>query len=565
MGHNPNAPIEMFMHIYSFTSFKEMASLASTCKAAFNAMCKMPHLKFGEIRLTTAQAHIRDRALKMVRGPPGVQNRFVVRAPMGFGKTPTGLSVALMDPGNNRYAIIVPSKAYTTWKAEAIRITKQSTAVNNETVVLFVDSSVEAHYNLVVHSDIVQEIGDSSSDSDPETDDDYDENKGLNKRARRYIDSIKRRAPNVRAILVSARSQAGIRCARMWANRLIVDEAHAATKSTWMSLRSFRWAALLSANTVRPRKDTDAYAVTVDKVYISSSMMLGAVPKAEVNYVTIKACPPDPSFVNEMIDYAGPADKTHIVANNIASYEAALIKIFASIRNGQVAVFVPDGAPGDAISLCLDKNLPGWKCITFTRATSKLALFAKAPRSVLLINLNKSEALNIVASHLIVVRPDWVNIDRYAQTIGRVLRPTNANLQIPTFLVMPRGVPALRVMYFEANRRLQMEDLDFKPVDFRASELRKAKVALQLCGSDMERAAPAEIFAAIGYGIEYPAHADDLLDNWLADTNQTIPLGLMVKLLDLAPALAPAPAPDQCSDAAAEINDADLDELLGWD
>ncbi len=143
-----------------------------------------------------------------------------------------------------------------------------------------------------------------------------------------------------------------------------------------------------------------------------------------------------------------------------------------------------------------------------------------------------SEAINILASELVIVRPDWVNSQRYSQTVGRVLRLTNHNPTVRVTLIMPEGVPVLRACYYEALRLLAREGHASDCSKYRAAEFLKADSTLRALGSSMG-GAPAEVLAAMGVGLEEPDYAPTLFKAWQDGAQKTLSEEAMKALLDL--------------------------------
>lgn len=486
--------------ILSLLDFRFMASLACTCRGAYRALRKEKRLRFGRYRLSPMQAHIRDTACSMPDALGGATNIFTGCAPMGFGKTATGYSIAFADPeDNNHYVFVVPPKAFDTWAQEAIKIFGTVTgAVTAKTRVLFAHSSQAQHLRHI--KDVSERAGDQGTP-------DF--------------------GPRIRALVTTSSSKFGMGIARRWATRVIIDEAHAVTTRTWNAAPSVRWKVLLSANDIYVR--TSALDVHWGGVTIAAKYMELLVPRVELRRSVVKA------YVTYEFDesrqYTTPDQKIDSITKNLDEYCRALRHVMATIPKGQIALYLPDGEAGDAIAAELERIAPDWTIITFVAATKKIRQFESYSHAILVVRLNKSEAINILASHLVIVRPDWVNPVRYAQLIGRVLRPTNTNKKAIVYSIAPHGTPTLRLAYYEALRCLMTKDLQLEIPHLRASELEKADATLRLCGSSLERAAPAEVVAAVGTGFDHPATSGKVLEHWRDTEKPTLTKEHMLTLL----------------------------------
>jgi hypothetical protein len=537
-------PPEIWDILLGLLDFRAVAALGATCRLVNNVMRAQTRFAFGKVRLSPMQAHIRDRATRMPDAEEKQKNVFLLHAPMGFGKTITGLSLAFANPDDgHRYVYVVPPKAFDTWVREAAKVfgTKSNT-VTARTCVLFAHSSVATHKRYI------------------------------DKALERAQDGILTFGPAVRAIVTSTTSRFGTGVATRWGTRIVVDEAHASTNLTISNLAQFRWAVRLSANTMSV--ESTLGEVLWGRVDVSTRCMDGSIPLVVLHRSLVQ--PYVTGDFNEARGFTPPAYKVDSIAKNLDTYMSALTFIFAEVPRGQIAMYLPDGETGDAIANALPSIAVGWELISFVNATSKIRLFESLDRSVLVIRLNKSEAINIRASHLVIVRPDWVNPIRYAQLVGRVLRPTNSNKEAAVFLVVPRGVPAHRVAYYDALRRLIADDLQLGIPDHRPSEFEKADACLRLCGSSLDCAAPTEVVAAVGIAFDSPEAVPTILARWLQEKAPSLSAQHMYALLGLPaptlPALA-APAARSAATAGASaavagapsaaLSERELDELLG--
>jgi hypothetical protein len=537
-------PEDVYGLIFARLDFLSAALLACVCCEARKAYLAVRGLKFGSVRLSAAQAEIRRRVLAMPAGE-GAANLFGIQAPMGFGKTIVGLSIALEKSAANRahrYLIVVPPKAYDTWVKEWAKVSG-ARASAPDSPVLFAHSSVPLHRRRFVAA--VEALAAGGPEAP-----------GAATRAL---------GPKVRALVLSATSCSGWELAGAWAGRAIADEAHAATSRVRSLLAGFRWLALMSAN----RMEGECW----DSVAIAARQLTGLVPAIVVRHLPIDACP-GPGSASEATHYATAAHKTRLIADNLPAYERALTAVFAEIAWGQVVVFVPDGAAGTLIAEAIPGIATGWEVLSFVNSTSRIREFESYARGVLVIRLNKSEALNILASHMVIARPDWVNETRYGQLIGRVARPTNRNPAVPVFVIAPRGLPMNRLRYYEANRELLLRGVALRhPQLYRAGEFERADGTLRALGSSLATAAPTELMAALGVGFDEPESAGTLYACWLGEPARALRDEHMRALLGLRP---PAGEPELDAgdgpahgraatedDAGDEWLDGFLEELVG--
>ncbi|HVE13290.1 MAG TPA: hypothetical protein VNI01_07850, partial [Elusimicrobiota bacterium] len=462
----------------------EAGRLAGCSRQALGVACALygPRLALGPLVLSPAQRFLAERARAGTEG-----STCVLRAPPGFGKTATALAVVFSPQGRAapglRWAVFVPPKALCTWRFEIAKV-------------LGADVFERAGGALVPHS---------------------------------MFPAHKKRFPDVQgtpaepALVVTtwptAPRRAMVERVLGWANRFIVDEAHTAPARLLEQLVGRRWALLLSANRVCVpeglRADREIGGA-------GAEWLGGRCPALELRYALVAPC-----GEREAVAFARPCERPALVAQNAAAYLGAVVEALAPLRRAQVAVFLPDGKAGDHLAAGLGPRLRAgnWTVVPFARAVSKILAFERGVRSVLFIRLAQSEAVNICASHAVVVRPDWVNAGRFSQVLGRVLRPTNPNPCVTVTLVLPRGVALYRVAYYNAVRdpaaseawwpkpRKNFHGLAYDRPD--ASDLLRAAFTLQVCGGRMTAASAPEIAAALGAGIEGGrACAEEVLAAW---------------------------------------------------
>jgi len=109
-------PADIYMMFAQFLDFHSIARLDRVCRSAHSGMMRHKGLKLGTLMLSPEQGRIRAAIASMPNAEPGdpLANAFVLRAPMGFGKTVCGMSVAYADlKDGHRYLIMVPPRRST--------------------------------------------------------------------------------------------------------------------------------------------------------------------------------------------------------------------------------------------------------------------------------------------------------------------------------------------------------------------------------------------------------------------------------------------------------------------
>jgi hypothetical protein len=326
---------------------------------------------------------------------------------------------------------------------------------------------------------------------------------------------------------------------------VILDEAHATTGRTWKKLAGLKWIATLSANVVSPI--LDSYSVwrgvrdQGSSWTVAAGVMAGVVPTARPRQITVAP------WRDEDRQFGNGAEKKTNLGQNIDAYVSALTGLFAELSGGRVVLYLPDGDASEAIIDAAPQFATDWRVIKFINAVSRIWQFETLNRAILVAHHAKTVAINIHATHLIVVRPDWINPVRYAQLIGRVLRPLSPTATIDAFLIMPRGIPSIRVAFAEAVRVLIVAGLHPPLPEFGALDYLKADACLRACGSTAVGSSPIELLAAMGVGVCDPACAEKLLAHWLTNPAKTLTETSLRCLLGLEPA---------------GLSSADLDGLL---
>jgi superfamily II DNA or RNA helicase len=505
-------PPDIFWPLFGFLGLTASEGLASSCRKALEIARRLygPRQELGSLVLSPSQRHLAAQAREVPEG-----GTCVLRAPPGFGKTATALAVAFSAQGRAapglRWAVFVPPKALATWHAEIAKVFG-SAMFGRPGGVLFLHSAYPKHN---ARFPVVQ-----GTAAEP-------------------------------ALVVTtwptAARQATVGRILAWANRFVVDEAHTAPSGLLTQLAGRRRGALLlSANRVLFPRDLPAPGWTIGGT--SAEWLGGRCPELVLRYALV------PPLDGEEAAFARSTERQGRIAQNAAAYCAEVAAVLQPLRRAQVALFLPDGKAGDSLATLLRPSLRAgaWTVVPFVRAVSKIQTFEASPRAVLFVRHSQSEAVNICASHAVVVRPDWVNPARYGQILGRVLRPTNPNPRVVTTLVLPRGVALHRVAYYNAVRDPGAAE-DWWPLPRKnfhgpayerpdAADLRKAACALGACGGRMIDASAPEIAAALGAGIEGGrACAERVLAAW-RKAPAVLGEAEVRALLDLAPAPAPARA-----------------------
>jgi hypothetical protein len=450
-------------------------------------------------------------------------NIFILRAPMGFGKTIVGLSVPFADPADpHRYIYIVPPAAFDTWVTEVVKVFGAAArSVGPSTQIVFAHSSVPQH----------------------------------NTHAKNAIASAGGGVPdlgaNVRAVITTSASGLGAALARTWATRAILDEAHATTGRTWDGVSGLYWIVGLSANIVTPLitpynlwRGSQHRVCEHSSWVVAAGVMEGVVPIADPCRMLVAP------WGDEARQFGRSQDKKACLEQNIGVYVTALMGVFAGISKGHVVLYLPDGDASEAIVDAAPRYAASWQIIKFINAVSKIRQFEKIERSILIAHHARTVAINIHATHLIVIRPDWVNAIRYAQLIGRVLRPLSPTSSVGTYLIMPHGIPMLRVAFAEALRVLAAAGLQVAAPELSPLEFLKAEACLQACGGSIIAATPIELLAVLGVSINDPTIAEDLFARWATSPVRTLTETHMRGFLGLGRA------------KQAELTDLEIDALL---
>jgi hypothetical protein len=489
--------------------FRTVATLACVCMASLAAVKKLKCFTFGSVRLSPQQAEAVKRILEMPQpDADGSRVVFNFNAYMSFGKTITAYAVALSEnPCNigHLYVGIVLPKAYDTWIKEWIKVSGvKASAIGPETRVLFPHSSVPAH---AAHlKKIVEKY--------------YNREFNGTNEIRKAIGS------KVRLIIVSSTAKKPWEAIHIWEpDRIIVDEAHTVSPKNDAPVR---WFLRLSA---APLSNEDEWGALT----IAPTQAKGLVPEIDLKVVGIRPVPSASMFASfdEAKSFVQGFHKSQLIRHNLTDYIKAIRRVLSALDRGNVAIFLPDGDAGELLEPEIRKCAIDWDIFVYKHSVAVFNAFTSKKRSILFIGLNMSEAISVLASELVIVRPDWVNPQRYSQIVGRILRLTNHNPVVRATVIVPEGVPKLRARYYEALRLLARED-DYAAdaTTYRAAEYLKADSVLRALGSSMEAASPVEVLAAMGVGLEHPDGASALLKAWKSNTQKSLREEAVRTLLD---------------------------------
>jgi len=504
---NSPLPVDVWSMLLELANdFRTVATLACVCVASLVAVKKLNCFTFGSIRLSPQQAEAIKRIHEMPQ--PGKDDPNVVfnfNAYMSFGKTITAYAVALSeDPCNigYLYVAIAPPKAYDTWIKEWIKISGvKASAIGPETRVLFPHSSVPAH---AAHLKKIVEKRDNG------------EIHGVDE-FRKAIGS------KVRLIVVSSTAKKPWKAIYPWQpDRIIIDEAHTISFDSLAS-----WFLHMSAAPLSKKNEWGALT-------IAPTQAKGLVPEIDLKVVGIRPVPPAAMFggFDEARNFVQGLHKSQLIRHNLTDYIKAIRRVLGALDKGNVAIFLPDGDAGDLLEPEIRKYAIDWEIFVYKHSVAVFNAFTSKRKSILFIGLNMSEAISVLASELVMVRPDWVNPQRYSQIVGRILRLTNHNPVVRATVIVPEGVPKLRAHYYEALRLLAREDNEVDGSKYRAIEYLKADSTLRAFGSSMEAASPVEVLAAMGVGLEHPDSAPTLLKAWKNDVRKTLREETVKTLLD---------------------------------
>jgi len=464
--------------------------------------CTDKDRQFGTVTLSPQQLEF-VRALSQPSSGMDKSDVRVLQAPMAFGKTITAMATivpdGIFDP-QERVVVTGPSKVIDTWRIEFERVFPGC-----------VDREV-----LVAHQSRKKQLA-------------------------RFLAGD----PDCRVVLMSWACKS-VGAALLWATRFVVDEAHTAhPKFMDLLYDTKRPCLLVSANRVAPHI-RPSVVVGREETYLEAK---ARVPELQLRVKCIE------SVAHERRSFVAQELREGCIRARLDEYVDVILETVrkAAVKGGSkkkaprrktnVAIYLPGGAAGKLLEhrLVTALEAESWQVFKFVRAVSKLQRFQKASRSVVLIGHAHSESINVLASHLIIVRPDWVNVDRFAQIVGRTLRPTSPFDRVQAVCIVAHGVSRLRLAYYLARRHLT----DIWPIEEdkqgktkhawpAARDLLAAEASLQEIDSSLVTASNAEVAAALDIRWHNPLICAAVFDLWLADSVKTITEEQMLELIALS-------------------------------
>lgn len=370
-------------------------------------------LRMGLISLQPSQWYIKESFSMKEDGIHYIQ------APMSYGKTIVGLAIA--SSPNQRYLICVPPKALATWIKEAQKMYGPGVIQPKNPAC----SCILVAYNSTHprHNDYVK--------------------------AGTFTDYNK-------IILTTTMVFQQSRYLKNINNfRLIIDEV--ATGSLAEQLPStdvFKWICLLSAN-YRP-------GVYTSQIIVKESHIQSNLPTTDAYYWKIPS-----ASEAERTNYARVGDQLIRIKEMEAEYCKTLYEILKNPANGnKMVIFFPAGQPLEHLKPYL-QTITQHLGITFHYFDKSLDVVEQFHRcqfrSVLLSSHNNSEAVNIHADSVCVLRPDWLSFKRVKQLVGRVLRSYNPHKMVKIHYITSEGIGFFRSVLANAIRSVDIDPNGIEP------------------------------------------------------------------------------------------------------
>lgn len=130
----------------------------------------------------------------------------------------------------------------------------------------------------------------------------------------------------------------------------------------------------------------------------------------------------------------------------------------------KVVVCVDKGKIGIAVREMIKSMFP--EIIVFELLSSTRVLdhfYTCKTNCVLYIGANNNEGLNVLAEHLIIIKPDMMAASRIKQTIGRIKRPNNPHRKVTCSFIFGGNIGLLKTLYGVAysNEKWSSEIEDF--------------------------------------------------------------------------------------------------------
>lgn len=368
-------------------------------------------LTLGRVTLKPAQYVLAQKVLESTKTIDSKGSRFhnaivnVVQAPMGFGKTILGIAIASLSP--HRYLILVPAKALETWITELVRVFGDEAILKKDPasspVLVAYRSNYPLHYTAMVENSFT------------------DVNKIILTTTSSW--SILDRRRPFRALDNT---------------RVIIDEIE--TTKVMSHIRT-KWVCGLSANH-DPFQDWRYFTVNPAEVNEIN-------PEVDTRYWLFPS-----SYTTIRIDM-----RSSMFEEELHHYIRLLGEIISDDKNGvKTAVFCPAGGSFDLFLTTVRsfvRNM-GRELFVFRKSLGALTSFKECTgRALLLISEKNSEAINVVADSIVVIRPEWVGFKRLQQIVGRVVRPINEKVVI--HYVTSKGYGKFRAFSAEMMRLVNVD------------------------------------------------------------------------------------------------------------
>ncbi len=402
------------------------------------------------------------KAVSYITDNKGILN---ICAPMSYGKTAIGLATCFgpkitdeILKWKDRTLILAPPKAIRTWidELESIfgfnTVYKRKDPVNSQVLILI--ASVNK-----IHMDYYNNITDKTK---------------LNNRV--FITSTtKPYNPRYYRDYIKIIQNIGT---------IIVDEAH--TGESWIKVVITRdprtkrgngiTLVLLSASPVFIKNPCTKKQIQIKKLNLSYTLIEEKLPTIIPNNIFIN--------VGKTTIYG----KSNDMERDIRIYKNAISSILQNDHKKIVLLFPAVECYTRRLNP-MATDLAGIhkiECTTFCRATSRLETFHNKTKKALLISTVSytSEAINLHADALIIVRPEWINVERYKQTIGRVIRTSNPYKQVTCYNICSSAVNSSIHIYSRLAYGLH-HDFPWKP-DSKKEECRYRLSLLEAWGYNIK-------------------------------------------------------------------------------
>ena len=407
---------DLFTIISQHCDTSSLVNLACSCKCFWDAYISGNYKKqLGNFKLRYIQTIIAERVHK--------GELINLNAPISYGKTAIGYGCIFFDSSpfkprtGNIWIIIVPTKAVETWKQEAIKIFGKEIFDRKNpytSPLLILNTKLSPYHNRLILSD-------------------------TNLTQSNHI------------ILISNNKTKRFILTQNY--NLIVDEAH--TNSLWhknVNTKVIK-SILLSASLIH---DADLEKMLTQMKYKSITVgwtQANNIPSINFFYVDT----PEYTYGKVLL-------KGRYIDQDI--YIGKIDYLLSQMKSCRVVIFYP---PGDAYEniysplnqVCTKYN---FSLVVYNTLQSVIK-FESCMNQVLLISHTESESININAEACICIRPDYLNLDRINQMVGRVLRSTNPNKIVYVYNITPKGYPKYKTIYANSHYlcNVTLNDKDIEP------------------------------------------------------------------------------------------------------